>query len=66
MDNYPIPKIEDLLAILGSGSRFTTINAHKKVYQHYRQPFDVSSAPGILLRVMEKLLQGVPHVVVRI
>ena len=87
LDNYPIPKTEDLLATLGGGGKFTkldmsqayqqllldeeskkftTINTHKGLYQYNRLPFGVSSAPGIFQRTMENLLQGIPHVVVRV
>ena len=87
LDNYPIPKTEDLLATLGGGNKFTkldmsqayqqllldensrkytTINMHKGLYQYNRLPFGVSSAPGIFQRTMENLLQGIPHVVVRV
>ncbi|XP_021364454.1 uncharacterized protein K02A2.6-like [Mizuhopecten yessoensis] len=86
LDNYPIPKIEDLYATLSGGKRFSklnlsqayqqlelddeskkfvTINTHKGLYQYNRLPFGVSSAPGIFQRVMENLLQGIPHVLVR-
>ena len=87
LDNYPIPKTEDLLATLGGGQKFmkldmsqayqqlqideesrkfTTINTHKGLYQYNRLPFGISSAPGIFQRAMENLLQGIPHVIVRI
>ena len=87
LDNYPIPKTEDLLATLGGGNKFTkldmsqayqqllldedskkytTINTHKGLYQYNRLPFGVSSAPGIFQQTMENLLQGIPHVVVRV
>ena len=87
LDNYPIPKTEDLLATLGGGNKFTkldmshayqqflldeeskkftTINTHKGLYQYNRLPFGVSSVPGIFQRTMENLLQGIPHVVVRV
>ncbi|KAK3726335.1 hypothetical protein QZH41_008960, partial [Actinostola sp. cb2023] len=87
LDNYPIPKTEDLLATLGGGNKFTkldmsqayqqmtldeqsksytTINTHKGLYQYNRLPFGISSAPGIFQRTMESLLQGIPHVIVRI
>ena len=46
--------------------KFTTINTHKGLYQYNRLPFGVSSAPGIFQRTIENLLQGIPHVVVRI
>ena len=87
LDNYPIPKTEDLLATLGGGNKFTkldmsqayqqllldeeskkftTINTHKGLYQYNRLPFGVSSASGIFQRTMENLLQGIPHVAVRV
>jgi len=87
MDNYPIPRTEDLLATLGwrnkctkldmsqayqrflldeESKKFTTINTHKGLYQYNRLPFGVSSAPGIFQRTMENLLQGIPHVVMRV
>lgn len=52
---------------LEEGSKkFTTINTYKGLYQYNRLPFGVSSAPGIFQRTMENLLQGIPHVVIRI
>ena len=86
LDNYPIPKTEDLLASLGGGEKFTkldmsqayqqlkldeeskkftTINTHKGLFQYNRLPFGVSSSPGIFQRAIENLLQGIPHVIVR-
>lgn len=86
LDNYPIPKTEDLLATLGGGEKFTkldmsqayqqmtfdeesrkftTINTHKGLFQYNRLPFGISSAPGIFQRTMENLLQGIPHVIIR-
>jgi len=46
--------------------KFTTINTHKGLYQYNRLPFGVSSAPGIFQRTIKNLLQGIPHVVVRV
>ncbi|KAK3747889.1 hypothetical protein QZH41_001353 [Actinostola sp. cb2023] len=86
LDNYPIPKTEDLLATLDGGNKFTkldmsqayqlpleedskkytTINTHNGLYTYNRLPFGVSSATGIFQRTMDNLLQGIPHVVVRI
>ena len=45
--------------------KFTTINIHKGLFQYNRLPFGISSVPGIFQRTMEKLLQGIPHVTVR-
>ena len=46
--------------------KFITVNTHKGLYQYNRLPFGVSSAPGIFQCTMENLLQGIPHVVVRV
>ena len=44
--------------------KLVVINTHKGLFQYNRMPFGISSAPGIFQRVMESLLQGIPHVVV--
>ena len=44
--------------------KMVVINTHKGLFQFNRMPFGISSAPGIFQRVMESLLQGIPHVVV--
>lgn len=44
--------------------KYVVINTHRGLFQYNRLPFGVSSAPGVFQRVMESLLQGVPHVVV--
>ena len=44
--------------------RYVTINTHKGVFEYYRLPFGVASAPSIFQRVMENLLQGIPRVCV--
>ena len=62
LDSYPIPKVEDLLATLGGGEKFTkldmstTINMHKGLFQYTHLPYGISSAPGIFQRSMENLL----------
>ena len=85
MDQYPIPKIDDLLSTLAGGVTFThldmsqayqqlelddqskeivTINTHKGLFTYHRLPFGVSSAPGIFQRIIENVLQGIPHVLI--
>lgn len=44
--------------------KLVTINTHRSLFQYTRMPFGISSAPGIFQRIMESLLQGIPHVVV--
>ena len=44
--------------------KYTVVNNHKKLFKYLRLPFGISSAPVIVQRVMETLLQGIPGVVV--
>lgn len=49
--------------LAGDGSKeFPTINTHKDLYKYNRLPCGVALAPGIFQRVMEQLLNGIPHV----
>ena len=51
--------------ILEPGSRkYVTINTHKRLYQYKRLPFGIASAPAIFQQIMEKILHGIPHVVI--
>ncbi len=43
-----------------SSEKFLTINTHKSLYNYL--PYGVASAPGIFQRMMEQLLDGIPHV----
>ena len=45
-----------------SSKEFLTINTHKGLYRFNRLPYGVASAPGIFQRMMEQLLNGIPHV----
>ena len=45
---------------------FTAINTHKGLFTYKRLPYGISSAPGIYQKVMDNLLQGIPHVVVSV
>ena len=52
---------------LSEASRaYTTINTHKGLFRYKRLPFGISSAPSIFQKIMESILQGVPHVSVYI
>ena len=87
IDQFPVPKPEDLFASLTGGKKFTkldlsnayqqvlldpesqkyvTINTHKGLYRYNRLPFGVANAPAIFQQTMEKILQGLPMVVVYI
>ena len=46
--------------------KYLTINTHKGLYTYKRLPFGIKSAPSIFQRLMENLLQGLPHVSVYI
>ena len=45
-----------------SSKQYVTINTHKGSYRYNRLPFSVAAAPSIFQRMMENLLQGIPHV----
>ena len=44
--------------------KLTTINTTKGLFEYVRLAYGVSSAPGILQRIMEQLLQNIPMTVV--
>ena len=46
--------------------KLCVINTHKGLYRYTRLPFGVASAPGIFQKTMERLLHGIPGVVVYI
>lgn len=45
---------------------YLVINTHKGLYEYTRMPFGITSAPAIFQRTMDKILQGLKHVVVYI
>ena len=84
VDQYPLPKPEDLFATLAGGNKFSkldlsqayqqfaldeqsttyvTINTHKGLYRYKRLPFGVASAPALFQKLMDTVLQGIPHVI---
>ena len=46
--------------------KYTTINTTRGLFQYHRLPFGISAAPAIFQRLMESLLQDLPHVTVYI
>ena len=84
VDQYPLPKPEELFATLAGGKKFTkldlsqaykqlplddesmkyvTINTHRGLYCYTRLPFGVASAPALFQKLMDSVLQGIPHVI---
>ena len=45
-----------------ASKQYVTINTHKGLYRYNRLPFGITAAPSIFQRLMETLLQGIPHV----
>ena len=42
--------------------KYVAVNTQKGLYTYTRLPFGVASAPSIFQRMMESILQGLPHV----
>ena len=59
-------QIYQQLLLSEESKQFTTINTHKGLFRYNRLSYGISSAPGIYQRVMDNLLQGIHHVVVRV
>lgn len=43
--------------------KYMTINTHRGLYQYMRLPFGVASDPTTFQKVMDTMLQGIPHVI---
>ena len=49
-----------------ASQRYVIINTRKGLYQYKRLPFGVASAPALFQQIMDKIIQGIPRVVVYI
>ena len=48
--------------LLEDSRKYVTINTHKGLYQYTHLPFSIASAPAVLQRTMDTILQGVEGV----
>ena len=80
LDRYPIPKVEDLFAMLKGGKVFSKLDLRQAyqqmkldekskqvvntLFRYTRLPFGIASAPRIFQRVMESIVKDIPGVVV--
>eukprot|EP00731_Ephydatia_muelleri_P033589 Em0033g5a len=60
-ERYPLPKIEDILASLAGGERFTKLDLSKAYLQ-----VQLDEASRKFMRIMDSVLQGIPKVIVYI
>ena len=46
--------------------KYATVNTHRGLYRYTRLPFGIAPAPAIFQQIMERILQGIPNVLVYI
>ncbi len=71
VEQYPLPKPEDLFATLAEASQSWICRRHMENSAQYvtvtkgyiRLPFGVASAPAIFQKMMDDLLRGIPGVI---
>ena len=84
MDQYPLPKQEDLFAKLAGGKtlsktdllqayqqlrhdkksvNYVTINTQRGLYHYNHLPFRIASVPALFHKLMDTVLQEIPHVI---
>ena len=79
VDQYLLPRPEDLFATLSSGKYFSTldlshaldddsqqyltINTHRGLFRYKRLPFGVASAPSVFQKIMNTIFEGMDGVI---
>ena len=58
-----LTRINNFLSRDNESRKMCTINIHKGLYQYFRLPFGIASAPAIFQKLMDSVLQGVPRTV---
>ena len=75
IEQYPLPRPEDIFAKLANGKSFTTLDnqlildeesrklvTHRGLYRYKQLPFGIASAPALFQRVMDTIFQDLTGV----